>query len=234
MDSKKLLIILVLAVLILTVGCNKGGDTTISTSTPFIGGQNGLLMSLIPGAPPEYVFDNGNGQFGITLRLENVGETDIAAADGYVEIIGVNPSDLGVTQAGLKKSFSNDMTAAKKNFDGTVLAGGQSLVEFSGLKYIPDLHGNTNMILRANLCYNYMTQTTTKICIKEDLLSDVEGNDICQVNEPKQTFNSGGPVHITNFKEAPIGTDKVQVSLTIEHVGDPSDAIIIIKQYDCN
>lgn len=235
MDFKKLLIILVISALLTVTGCQENGESEVSLSEPFIGGQNGLLMSFIPGAPPEFIFDEGNLPFGISLKLENVGEDDIEVTDGYVEIAGINPVDFGKgSQADLVKPFPNDMAAAKKNFDGTVLPGGQTIVEFGELKYMPNLHGNTDVKMRADLCYNYKTQTSTKICVKGDLLSDVEGKDICIVNEEKQPFNSGGPLHITQLREAPIGTDKIQVSFTVDHVGNPSNSFYAVSADKCD
>jgi len=235
MDFKKLLIILVVFALMTVTGCQGQTETTISGSTPFIGGQTGLLMSFIPGAPPEFIFDKGNLPFGISIKLENVGEDEVTVTDGYIEIVGINPVDFGKgSQADLIQPFPNDMAAAKKNFDGTVLPGGQTIVEFGELKYLPDLHGNTDVTIRADLCSNYKTQTSTKICVKGDLLSDVEGKDICTVNEDKTAFNSGGPIHITQVREAPIGMDKIQVSFTIEHVGEPTDSFFAVSSDNCD
>ncbi|MFW5977483.1 MAG: hypothetical protein ACOCQQ_03150, partial [Candidatus Nanoarchaeia archaeon] len=39
------------------------------------------------------------------------------------------------------------------------------------------------------------------------------------VNEPKQTKNSAGPVQITNLKQMPQGSNKISVMFDVEHVG---------------
>jgi len=234
MNSRYILTLLILAVLIFSIGCQKP-DTTSLDETPFIGGANGLLASFIPGAPPEFIFDAGNYPFGISVKLENVGEDDAEITDAYVEIVGINPIDFGKAgQSDLIKNMPNRLESARKNFDGTVLPGGQTVVEFGELKYLPDIHGNTNVKIRADVCYNYKTQTSTKICIKGDLLSDSVGGDICTINEEKAPQNSGGPIHITSLREAPIGTDKIQVSFIVEHVGDPNDAFFSVSAPECD
>ncbi len=225
--------IALLMVFLLSACTSKG--PAIDTTTPFIGGANGLLASFIEGAPPEYIFDNGDYPFGISVKLENVGEDAIEVTDAFVEIEGINPIDFGkASQADLKINTPNRLEAARKNFDGTVLPGGQTVVEFGELRYLPDLHGNTVVKVRANACYNYRTQTSTKICIKGDLLRDVEGGDICKVAEEKQPQNSGGPIHITKLREAPIGTDKIQVTFEVAHVGDPNDAFFNVESPECD
>jgi len=234
MKHSRIAIILVLAALIILSACQKkaGG---IDTTTPFIGGANGLLASFIEGAPPEYIFDNGNYPFGISVKLENVGEDAIEVADAYVEIEGINPIDFGkASQADLKQNTPNRLEAARKNFDGTVLPGGQTVVEFGELRYLPDLHGNTQAKIRANICYNYRTQTSTKVCVKGDLLRDVDGTDICKVAEEKNPQNSGGPIHIVKLREAPIGTNKIQLTFEIAHVGDPKDGFFNVESPACN
>lgn len=234
MRTSRMLIAMLLVLVLFLAGC---GDKAplIDTTTPFIGGSNGILASFVSGAPPDFVFDNGNYPFGISVKLENVGESGVAPEDGYVEIIGINPMDFGLaSQSDLRRNFPTPLEGARKNFDGTVIPGGQVLVEFGELRYIPDLHGNTDVTIRANLCYNYKTQTTTKICIKGDLLRDITGGDVCVVNEEKRPQNSGGPIQITELREAPIGTEKIQLTFKIEQTGEASGNFYAISASRCD
>jgi hypothetical protein len=234
MNHRRIILFLVLASLLLLPAC-KPKAPSVDTTTPFIGGANGLLASFIEGAPPEYVFDNGNYPFGISVKLENVGEDAVEVTDAYVEIEGINPIDFGkASQADLKRNIPNRLEAAKKNFDGTIIPGGQTVVEFGELRYLPDLHGNTAAKIRANVCYDYRTSTSTKICVKGDLLRDVEGGDICKVAEDKDPQNSGGPIHITKLREAPIGTEKIQVTFEVAHIGDPLDGFFAVDAPECD
>ncbi|MDO8642943.1 MAG: hypothetical protein Q7R76_05190 [Candidatus Woesearchaeota archaeon] len=216
----------------------------ISTSTPFLGGTNGLLVSFVREAPPESITDDGKYPFGVAIQLENGGEADVPFGGGYAEIVGINPVDFGLpTQAYLRSPLLKEgkLSGARKNFDGTVIPGMQTVVQFpfdpskqiSMLKYLPNLYGNTNVNVRANVCYDYRTKTTTKICVKQNLLAIEEKPPLCLVNEPKNPQNSGAPVHITAMSEAPIGEDKVQLTFTISHVGAPTDSFFAVGS-DCD
>ncbi len=221
-------------VLFAVSGC-QGKGAAVDTTIPFIGGSNGLLAEFVSGAPPDFVFDNGNYPFGISVRLENVGESGVAAEEGYVEIVGINPTDFGLAgQADLRRNFPAPIEGARKNFDGTVIPGSQALVEFGELRYLPDLHGNTDARVRANICYNYRTQTSTKICVKGDLLRDISGEDVCVVNEQKSPQNSGGPLHIIELLEAPVGTDKIQLTFKIAHTGEDQGNFYAISASRCD
>lgn len=224
--------------LILT-GCTGQQKAGIPLATPFIGGTNGLLISFVREAPPDTITDDAKFPFGIALQLENAGEADVPFGAGYAEIVGINPVDFGLpTQAYLTSPLLKEgkLSGAKKNFDGTVIPGMQNVVQFpfdpvkqiSMLKYVPNLYGTTNVNIRANVCYDYRTKTTTKICVKENLLAIEEKPPLCLVNEPKNPQNSGAPLHITGMSEAPIGEDKVQLTFTISHVGNPTDSFFAV------
>lgn len=212
----------ILSILILS-GCTNT-DTNTKT-TPYVGGTTGLVMSFITGAPPDDLFDKSQMSFGISVKLENKGESDVKSNEAYVEIIGMNPSDYGKTNGFFKKSLSQDLTGVKKNFEGETLNGGITSVEFSDLKYTQDLAGNMETKMRAEVCYNYKTKTTTEVCIKKNLLQSLNDERICDLEGEKSPQNSGGPVHITSLKETPMGENKIQFLLVISHVGDPNGRI---------
>ena len=213
------LVILLFSVVLLS-GCGGGEDPGIDATTPFIGGKNGLSASFI------------TGSFGITLQLKNLGEAPVLPERAYVEILGINPIDFGVpSQEYLIRNFPNRLQGARKNFDGSVIDGGQALVELpfgpdteiDTFQYVPDLHGNTPVTIRADICYDYLTKTSTKVCIKRNLLETGRA-ELCAISGEKTPFNSGAPIHITQFREDPIASDKIQVNFVIEHVGDTNDA----------
>src|SRR3989344_1902334 len=91
---------------------------------------------------------------------------------------------------------------------------------------------NTDFKFRANLCYDYKTQVSSKICVNKNPLGNV-GEAICKVTGEKDVENSGGPVHITMLKESPLGENKVQILFEIEHVGDKDDMFYRVGT-DCN
>ncbi|MBS3113091.1 hypothetical protein J4418_03345 [Candidatus Woesearchaeota archaeon] len=228
---KKISVLLMILVMLFVVGC--GGKEPIKQGvSPFIGGKMGLTGEFIEGAPPKQVYDQGSSSFAIGLKFENKGEHFVEAGNGYVEILGINSKDFGLSsQAGLKKDIPG-IRGSKKNTDGTNLPGDTSFVEFAGLKYMPDLKGNTDFKFRANLCYDYKTQVSSKICVNKNPLGNV-GEAICKVTGEKDVENSGGPVHITMLKESPLGENKVQILFEIEHVGDKDDMFYRVGT-DCN
>ncbi len=217
-------IILVFLVITIIVGCKKESATG-PRFEPFIGGKEGLRMSWVEGLPPETVLDKGRQPFGIGAKLTNVGEEYVGQGAGYVEIIGINPKDFNKNgQADMRKFLPIPLREAKRSIDGTIIEGGQTVVEFTDLKYLPSLQGDTPINMRANLCYDYRTKTSTKICAKRELI-EVGKTKICEISGKKDPKNSGGPVQITSVKESPLGEGKIQVIFEIEHVSDKNNLI---------
>jgi len=226
MRERKILGVFIIFLLILLLaGCKKDGNTGVGPKeTPFIGGKVGFLMSFIDGAPPEEIFDNNQYPFSVAVKLENKGEDDVAQNEGYVKIVGINPPDFNTTAQLLNKSLPSNLKGSKKNFEGTILDGDTTVVEFNNLNYQPDIAGNFNgPVIRAELCYNYKTRTSTQICVKEDLLTGLDNKEICKLSEDKKPQNSGGPIQITSSREDPLGTGKVQFSFVVGHVGENND-----------
>lgn len=214
--------------LLFLAACGGTNKQSIGPSaTPFIGGTNALSASFIPGAPPDYIFDRAGFPFGISIDIQNLGEDDVNPGDGYVEIVGINPRDFGLaSQADLRKEFVEVLRGAKKNFAGDVIEGGRTVINFGDvipLNYQPDITGNFGLTLRANLCYNYKTIASSQLCVKRDLLTNIETKEICQITGDKLVSNSGGPVQVISLSEAPVGDNKIQVNFVVAHVGAQDD-----------
>lgn len=223
---KVILTIAVLLMITLFAGCQPTQDNTIGPSkTPFIGGVEGLSMEFVPGAPPDKIFDNAGYPFSIDIKIENLGESDVKSNEGYVEITGINPKSFNLgSQDDLKKELPLDLRGVVKNHLGTVIVGDTIIVEFNDLNFLQNIRGNFDgPRIRANLCYNYQTEATTYVCVKRDLLSNIDTKEICELSGVKPVFNSGAPIQITEVTEDPLGSDKIQLTFTIEHVGTPND-----------
>ncbi len=226
--------LVLIGLLLFIAGCSEEQVDVGPKETPFVGGKTGLSMSFTEGAPPDDIFDSGQYPFSIVLKLENKGEDDISAGDGYIKIVGINPTDFGKTATDLKQDIQKDISGTRKNSEGDIVSGDTIVVEFNEFNYLPDVQGNFDgPRIRPELCYDYATKTSTQICVKSDLLQDLETKDICEVSGSKTTYNSGGPIHITEFKEAPLGSDKIQVSFKIDHVGNVNDRIFK-KETECD
>ncbi len=230
---KAILILTIAAMLVLT-GCTNTKQAKIDT--PFIGGTEGVKMNFITGAPPDQIFDGGKGEFGVFVELENVGEADVPAGAGYIEILGINPNDFGKqSQADLLEGINRLLQRSRKNFEGTIIRGDKTVVEFPRLKYTRDIHGNIPVKIRAELCYDYKTETSASICVKRNALTTgLDTKKICEISGDKTAYNSGGPVQITSLKQSPIGDDKIQIIFEIDHMGDKVNNQIYEKGSVCD
>jgi hypothetical protein len=213
----------IIAALMLATSCTSGPDNPDIDKYTFIGGTEGLSMAFQEGAPPDEIFDAGQHPFTITVIVENVGEEDVLDEDfAEVSVLGISAEQFGLRDDDLYQPLLEgvqSLRGAAKLVDGTEVPGDLTSVSFGTLNYKPDLVGTTEILLRAELCYDYRTRSTTQICIKDNILDSLRSDKICSINELKIPQNSGGPVHVSQVKETPSGRDKVQISFTIEHVG---------------
>ena len=118
---------------------------------------------------------------------------------------------------------SVEIDGVVKNFQGTILVGDKIDMSFDDLNYLPDASGNFYATLRANLCYNYETRATTLMCVKRELLENINQRQICDLSGKKPVFDSGAPIQVTAVEQNPAGKNKLQVLFTLSHVGSPDD-----------
>jgi hypothetical protein len=189
----------------------------------FVGGTIGLNAYLMDGMPPEMTYDGGNSPFAFGVAIENKGETDVGPGTDnpflMVRLEGVNPEQFGMTDADMRKMVDVPLAGAQRNFDGTIFPGEMTVVTFEPLNYMPDIHGNVQFTIRADICYDYETIGSAQICIKDDVLESVEDTSLCLVRGEKVVQNSGGPLQVTHVTENPMAQNKIQVNFVIEHVG---------------
>ncbi|MFH1400097.1 MAG: hypothetical protein ABIH41_01130 [Nanoarchaeota archaeon] len=179
------------------------------------------------GAPPDEIFDNGQYPFGVTLVIENVGEEDVVVTGNrdfaVVTLVGIDPVQFGLSRDSVNQVIPQDMRGAAKLSDGTEVPGDIAMVSFPNdgelMSYKPNLEGTDEILLRAEICYDYRTRATSLICIKDRVLDNLYNDKICSINEPKVVQNSGAPVHVTALKQIPQGKSNTQVTFTVEHVG---------------
>ncbi|MGM5481045.1 MAG: hypothetical protein ACQESE_01400 [Nanobdellota archaeon] len=239
---KKLLLPLLFIVIAiaLTACSNSGENTSEGTIKPFIGGTRGVSMEFIPGAPPESVLDAGQTTFSIQTRLTNEGEQDIKM-DGEVDYLevsleGIIPQQFGLPAGeDLTRSLEDNLQGGKKYPDGTVNPGTSTILSWDGLIYPSDLQGSDQKSFLVNLCYDYKTKSSTRICLSDDsssALFDQQSKDICDITAPKTTYNSGAPVHVQNVRQNTAGGNKVSVMFDVVHVG--SGAVYKYGEAECD
>jgi len=209
-------IILILSLLIFASGC--GEETTPSKESPFIGGTTGLLISYDKDAPPAEVYDGGDFPFDVVVKLKNEGEYTVSKDKVEVRLSGIDPMEFGLSGSDFVKHPNEDLEGTYKDSEGNRIEGTTTYVTFPGLNHNERLIGNTPYTIRAEVCYNYVTNARSMLCIKDSQV-DKEG-DICKINEKKAVFNSGGPVQITSFDEMPRGKNKFNFQFKVEPRGN--------------
>jgi len=221
MSNKIITALLIIAAMVVS-GC-AGGESQVDLSQTYIGGTEGIRAYLIEGMPPSQIHDGGSFPFGVGIAIENVGEADVGPNTANPFLIarleGINPEQFGVNDDFIRQQINVPLTGARRNFDGTIFPGEITTINFEPLTYRPNIHGNTQFTIRADLCYDYETTATAQICIKDDVLENIQDTSICSLSGPKAPQNSGGPVHITSVVENPMSASKIQVNFVIEHVG---------------
>lgn len=219
----KNIIILTVALSLLLAGCGGGGDERPGIETPFIGGNAAINLYLQNGLPPPTVFDGGSHPFAIGLVLENIGESDIGVGtvNPFIQLRleGLLPANFGITDAALTQTPNTIIRGAKKNFDGSILPGEVFNAVYQPLNFQPNLQGNQVHTFRLVACYDYANYATSQLCMKNDVLENVQDSTICTLTGPKPVANSGGPLHVTEVVQNPMDANKLQVNLKVEHVG---------------
>ncbi len=238
MNNKIVSIIILIIVLFLT-GCNNETQT-ISKEISYIGGTEGLKTSFLSENPPYNIADGASGVFSIIIKAENVGESTIAASDGYVQISGIDAKTYNYPDKTFKKIFSEqdgfgtEIKSIKKNINGLVLNGGVATIEFANLQYMPIIREDSpQQTIWADVCYKYKTKVATEICVKNNYKKTTSETQICEVEGEKTLQNSGAPIHVTTLNESYIGNNKVGITLTLTHVGN-GDGFFKDDKLSCN
>lgn len=224
MKTKYMLAILAIAIIIFAVGCEEKdkeptGSEEETAEGRFIGGDEGLTISFLEGAPPAAgTYDGGGNNFGIAVEVENVGEADVAPADTLIEVYGFSPSDFSVANpADLKKQITTDLQGKDMDPQGNIQEGARDIVDFgSYFDYAGTLSGNSEFTIKAALCSKYMTYASTNLCVRKDLLDPRERGAVCEPNEDKTIESSGAPVKLDEtLVHSVSGRNKISFAFTI-------------------
>jgi hypothetical protein len=220
--NRLLVFLVALTAVFLLTSCSNSNTRNNNLQT-FVGGTVGLSTYLIEGMPPPMIHDAGTYPFGVGVAIENQGEADVGPGTNnpfvMVRLEGINPEQFSVTDSDIRKVLPDPIRGAKRNFDGTIFPGEITTVTFEPLTYRADLRGNTQFTIRADVCYDYETFATAQICIKDDVLENIQDASICSLTGEKNPQNSGGPLHVSSVIENPMSQSRIQVNFVIEHVG---------------
>ncbi len=233
MMKKIFAIITLVLFMFCAVGCEEQTNektSTGATTKAFIGGNKGLDLKFVEGAPPEEVYD-ADYPFNINLRLENVGEHDIPANEAEIKIVGIDPADFGNPE--VEKSNTVELRGANLDPQGNEISGSIENIDFENLQ-ASTVTGSVPYTIRGEVCYPYGTTAVSQICVLEDILGTTRKSGeeaFCEVTGDKGVENSGAPVKIENVNQRATGKDKISFSFDIAHTGN---GLIFKKDSDCS
>lgn len=213
--------------MIFLIGCGESSEG-VSSNNPFLSGTTGFRIDFAPGAPPETVFDGGNFDFDLEVKIENAGEHDVSAQDVIVRIDGISPIEFGKTSSDFTmRGISEDLRGAEKDAaTNNRIEGDVSYATFQNLNYQGNVVGSSlTRPVVASVCYEYGTKAVSSLCILDDITND--DSEVCTVNEGKTVHSSGAPVKVTSFLQRPAGVDRVEFQFTVENQASASN---IFKQ----
>lgn len=227
---KKLMIMFLgvaILISILISGCKGGSHQQVGNM--FIGGDVGLAESFIEGLPPNEIFDAGQMPFSVGIQINNEGEFDFVANQGYVRLKGFSPQQLGLNdESDMKKLISQDLQGTKRIGD-EIFPGGSTQVTFDNLRFMPDLQAGTDVrTFYIDSCYRYGSKAVAKLCLRGNNFQP-GAQEICEVTGLKSVETSGAPVKVVSVSESPSGQSSVQVTLKIKNIGN---GIVFSKDFD--
>ena len=231
MRKKQIVTVLMITLALFIAGCS--GTETITTSSQYVGGTQGITFEFLAGSPPDEIYDNGEYSFSVAIQATNEGEYDLEANEGYITLEGISAAEFSVTTGRLTQDLP-PLRGNEKNANGDVLNGDIDVVSFDGLNYEQDISGNIDStIIRAIACYNYKTQASASVCLKDEAIDQASQNDVCDITGSKTVSNSGGPLQISQVTESSRGKDGVQLAFTITNNGEANDRFFKVDT-DCD
>ncbi len=186
-------------------------DCATSSSTQ---STSGLSINFGAGSPPEEVYDGGDFPFDIEVQLNNYGNYKIPRKNAQVKITGISPADFGVSESDLIKNPNEDIEATVFDSEGHLRQSPTVYVEFADLNKRSLVDSKTDYKIKAEVCYLYETDATTKLCIKTNNLDT--SDSVCKVNGEKTLQVSGAPIQVAGFNEIAAAKDKVIFSFFIQ------------------
>ena len=154
----------VIITFLILAGCASENKSTVTKSSTFIGGSEGVTVEFLENAPPAEVFDNNTYPFDVSVKLENKGEYDVPREQIKVILSGIDRKEFNNPPASLNPDENLEKSRIDSN--GKVVQGTVAYVNFPNLIYKENLPGNTPFIIRADLCYQYGTIAQAKICVR--------------------------------------------------------------------
>ena len=209
---KKILIILVLAILLVIAGCEKKDKEEVKKG-PYEGGTNGLEISFVEAKPPSE-FDQDES-VPVDMIIKNKGEYAIPSGKTQIMLYGLDLASFSLSEG--YKTVQGDLRGVSE----FMKEGGEQRLSFGSLRYKESIVNSEEFTLRAKVCYDYETKVSTDVCMGSTILEEVGGEQICSIGGEKLTKNdvSSAPVQITSIKEELKSSDRLWFDIKIENKG---------------
>jgi len=207
--KKELYFVLIAFVLVIS-GCE---EEVIDEGGPFVGGEQGVSLSFVDGAPvSEFAAEDS---VPVKLKLINEGEYDIPAESASVAFFGFAVADYDLSSE--YKTVSGVLKGVEKDYFED---GGEAVVELGTLNYKGTVSNFFEPIIRAKVCYPYNTEARVTVCANSREITESDGEIVCEVEGEKiqSTKVSSSPIQITSLTEQIRGSE-VSFRITLENKG---------------
>lgn len=207
----KIVFLVFVAALLFVSGCQ---EEVIVEGGPFVGGNSGISLSFVEGAPIS--------EFSVTesvpiqIMLKNNGEYNLPAESAEIALYGLKMSDYGLSaDYGI---VPGSLLGIKKDF---IEEGAELLVDAGTMKYSGSVPTSYGFNLKAKVCYPYKTEARIEACALSRSIISSGGEEVCDILGEKHsgTRVSSSPIQITSFTEVLSGTNEVLFKIEVANLG---------------
>lgn len=189
MRNRIALFLIVILLAVAFYGCSGGNNTGTATTETYNVGTIGLKLNFMPNSPPSELF---NGQsFPIVIEMYNEGVTDTSP---YVLLTGFDTNILKTTWTSTQVSKISGKSQMNP-------VGGYGVSENNVMVSLPTGIDTFSTTLTAIICYDYITEGITTICVDPDPTNNKD--DVCSAKVAQLSGGQGAPVAITKVEARP-------------------------------
>ncbi len=202
---------LVIITLIFIVGCNGSGS---APPPVYYGGNDGLVATIEDIGSISDTGDHNevweDQEFALRVELNNRGEYTIPAHEVELKLEGISKDDFqGFT-------FIQDNDEELEKVSEFLEDGDIEVVDFGKSSY-SNLQG---IYYDANIWVKYTYPYETYIVIPEVCYKgNIRDKEVCDVDAPKKSYASGGPIQINRVTESYIGRQRIKLTIPIRNAG---------------
>jgi hypothetical protein len=206
-------VLAIILIVLFSMGAQCQPRTPERVIAPFNGGIEGLVATFEEigsvsdtGAKNEVWEDEA---FPVEVRLRNKGEFTINSHEVELKIEGISPNDF----TGIDFLMDNPNKIDKVS--EFMPEGGEDYVSFGNAKYLRLVGTQYDANIFIKYVYPYETYINIpQACYKEN----IKDTTVCDVDETKQAFASGGPIAVGTVQERYIGRGKILLEIPIKNV----------------